>query len=320
MRAFSFTLLLFGLLGLLAVSVPTDWNAPNANSLGEYNNGLRVVKRAIEDPNLGLESKEDDTFDADLEKRRARGGRGRARPKKTRTRRPKKTAKKHKKTKTKRPKKTAKKHKKPKPKPHHKGKTSGKKPAKHTKPKKNHCSANGTHGKNSKHGRRATGDACPQPTEDYKRALQAAKKKGVRDLKLGKTYMLIHKASSVIPSHRRLIVGTVTQNSKGQLDFPAKGYELLKDPGNPEEIGKVKEFCHQFKGATCEQGDPIETWECSRQSVRRYSFQGEAIPEFADENHVKAIGDQLVARDTHYTVWYNNCWKFAKDAANVGRA
>lgn len=65
MRAFSFTLLLFGLLGLLAVSVPTDWNAPNANSLGEYNNGLRVVKRAIEDPNLGLES-EDDTFDADL--------------------------------------------------------------------------------------------------------------------------------------------------------------------------------------------------------------------------------------------------------------
>lgn len=311
MRAFSFTLLLFGLLGLLAVSVPTDWNAPNANSLGEYNTGLRVVERAIEELNLGLESKEDDTYDVDLEKRRARGGKGRARPKKT--------AKKHKKTKTKRPKKTARKHKKPKTKPHHKGKTSGRKPAKHTKPKKNHCSANAKHGKNGKHSRRATGDACPQPTEDYKRVLQAAKKKGVRALKLGKTYMLIHKASSVIPSHRRLIVGTVTQNGDGQLDFPANGYQLVKDTGNPEEIGAVREFCHQFKGAKCEQGR-TQTWECHRQSARRYSFQGEAIPEFADQNHVKAVGDQLVARDTHYTIWYNNCWKFAKDAANVGRA
>ena len=97
MRAISFTILLFGLLGLLAASVPTDWNAANANSLVEYKDGVKVVKRAIEGSDFSIESVEDDHFDANLEKRRARGGRGRARAKKTKTKRPKKTAKKHKK-------------------------------------------------------------------------------------------------------------------------------------------------------------------------------------------------------------------------------
>ena len=275
MRAISFTILLFGLLGLLAASVPTDWNAANANSLVEYKDGVKVVKRAIEGSDFSIESVEDDHFDANLEKRRARGGRGRARAKKT---------------KTKRPKKTAKKHKKPKPKSQHKGKASKKTPAKQSKPKKNHCSANEKHAKNSKHGRRATGDACPQPTEDYKKASRAAKKKGVKNLELGKTYMLIHQANSVIPSHRRLIVGTVTHNSDGQLDFPAKAYALIKDTGDAKKIGRVKEFCNQFKGAECSQDDVEEEWRCSAQSVRRYSFQGEAIPQFADKDHVKAIG------------------------------
>lgn len=87
MRAFSFALLFSCLLGLLALSSPADWKAPDTRSLGKYD-GHKDLEVALEDLDLGFAWKEDDISKNDLEKRRARGGRARARPA-----RPKKTKK-----------------------------------------------------------------------------------------------------------------------------------------------------------------------------------------------------------------------------------
>ncbi|KAJ4303442.1 hypothetical protein N0V90_002336 [Kalmusia sp. IMI 367209] len=279
MRSFSFTLLLFGLLGLLAVSVPAGWEAPAAKSLGEYEHGLNDVEVAVDGLNLDLGSKEVDTFESGLVKLQNRG-RGRSRPKKTRTRRPKK----NKKNKTKKNRKTkTKKNKKKKPK----------------KAKKSKCNRKA---KKGKHNKRAPANACPAPTADYTGALRAAKRKDPRaELVVGRTYMFIFKKATI--AHASLIVGTVIEKSNGQLDFPAYSHGMVKEtqrPGEPE-ISEMKDLCRSLRGATCELSD-FERWNCGRGASERYSFKGEAIPQFAEPSYVKAIG-----------------WKFAKDAANVGK-
>lgn len=280
MRSFSFTLLLFGLLGLLAVSVPAGWDAPAANSLEEYEHGLRDVEVAVDGLKLNLESKEADTFESRLVKLQTRG-RGRSRPKKTRTRRPKKNkAKKNRKTKTKKNnnKKKAKKTKKT------------KKTEKTKKAKKSKCNRNA---KKGKHNKRAPADACPAPTPDYAGALRAARIKDPKaKLLVGRTYMFIYKPAAI--SHATLIVGTVIEKSTGELDFPAKSHSLVKETKRPdeEEISKMKDRCRQIRGATCELAD-MEDWFCGRGAPERYHFKGEAIPEFAQPEYVRAIGKHL---------------------------
>jgi hypothetical protein len=263
MRSFSFTLLLFGLLGLLAVSVPARWEAPATNNLGEYEHGLNDVEVTVDGLNLDLGSKEVDTFESGLVKLQTRG-RGRSRPKKTRTRRPKK----NKKNKTK---KTKKKKKKKKPK----------------KTKKSKCNRNA---KKGKHDKRAPANACPAPTADYTGALRAAKRKDPKaELVVGRTHMFIFKKSTT--AHASLIVGTVIEKSNGQLDFPAYSHGMVKETQRPNEpeISEMKDFCRSLRGATCEI-DGFERWNCGRGASERYSFKREAIPQFAQPSYVKAIG------------------------------
>ena len=276
MRSFSFTLLLFGLLGLLAVSVPAGWEAPAANSIGEYENGLHDVEVAVDGLTLDIGSTEVDTFEPGLVKletrARSRGkSRSRSRPKKSRTRRPKKNRKtKKNKTKSK------------------KNKSKKNKTKKNKNAKKSKCNRNA---KKGKHGKRAPVDACPAPTPNYAGALRAAQQKNPKQkLLVGRTYMFLYKKARI--DHMKLIVGTVIEKKNGQLDFPAWSHELLKTTIKPTEteISEFKDWCRSIRGATCEHPRKLEEWECGRGAAERYNFKGEAIPQFADPTYVRAIG------------------------------
>lgn len=239
----------------------------------------------------------------DLEKRRSRGGRSRSssRPKKTRTRRPKKTRPK-KKTSTKKKttkKKTTKKTKKPaKKRPTKKKptKTKTKKPAKPVKKKKSQCKqAKPCKGKNCKRVEPSSaGASCPlnkqKETTNYKVALAAAKRAGVRHLSIGQSYLLVHRDSRTPVTHKTLVLGKVKKNLEGQLDFEATGIDLQWDTDAENPIA-VR--CKQLYGAECIHHE-IETYQCERSIAKHkhgsYKFAGTAKPEFADPDTFKSTG------------------------------
>jgi hypothetical protein len=86
---------------------------------------------------------------------------------------------------------------------------------------------------------RADGD-CGK-TKNYQIAAAAAKKKG-KTLELNESYLLKFKGPGGI--HHQIIVGTVSKNAEGELDFEATMSELLKP--EPPENPTFKDYASRF--------------------------------------------------------------------------
>ncbi|KAK7179799.1 hypothetical protein DPSP01_003271 [Paraphaeosphaeria sporulosa] len=315
MRFNSFTLLLLGLLGLLAVS------APSRSNTGD--NGVVKVIDIPHGVDVGLTAKNLDLGAADthdLEKRRGRSGGSRAtrRPKKTRT----------KKKKTKRPTKKKPTKKKPIKKPKSKRPTKPKKPTT-TKPKKPTKSAKPQckkpkpcKGKNCKRVEPAAGASCQLQTKEketvnYKTALAAAKRAGVRHLSIGQSYLLVHRDSRTPMTHKVLVMGKVKKNLQGQLDFEATGIDLEWDTDVKNDLLAK---CTQLYGARCEH-HKIEPYKCEYSIAKHkhgsYKFAGSARPEFADPEVFKETAKDIIEKHKTYSYFYNNCKKHVGRVQNV---